>query len=82
MQRSGISTSVLKEYRKLILQSDSNSLPESINELFTTDLSSYLNYINHIPTLVVNSREERKIFRSNAELIRRKWYIEKSLYLK
>lgn len=81
MQRSGISTSVLKEYRKLILQSDSNSLLESINELFTTDLSSYLNYINHITTLAVNSREE-KIFSSNEELIRRKWDIEKSLHLK
>lgn len=65
----------------MILNSDANTLLESVHQLFNIDLRKYIQTLENIPVMVVNSREENKMFRRNAELIRRMTRKKESVYI-
>lgn len=81
LAETGMSPDLLLEYRKMILNSDANTLLESIHQLFTVDLRTYIHGLDSIPVMVVNSRDENKMFRRNAELIRRMTKKDQSLFV-
>jgi len=81
LKQSGMPKELLLEYRKLILKSEPKTLLESIHQLFSVDLRRYLKLLTDIPVLVINSKEENKMFRRNAAMIRRLSKNDKSLYI-
>lgn len=62
---------------------DNKVLLDSLNELFHIDLRVELSLINEkkVPIMVINSKDEEKIFRKQAEFIRRILDHEKSVFL-
>lgn len=81
LAETGMSQDLIVEYRKMILKSDADTLLESVHQLFNIDLRNYIVPLEDIPVMIVNSREENKMFRRNAELIRRMAHHKKSIFI-
>jgi pimeloyl-ACP methyl ester carboxylesterase len=79
LSANGLPEKFLSLYDRLVERSDNRVMAESVYTLFHTDLSGYLERIKDIPTLVINSHDEEKLFHEQAEIIRRKLSGEKSV---
>ncbi|MFS8130718.1 MAG: alpha/beta fold hydrolase [Candidatus Dojkabacteria bacterium] len=68
-------------YTDMLNHIDSKIISDSIYQLFTSDYSKYIPEINEKNVLVVNSRDEGRMFTVQAEYMRRHLNNEKSLYI-
>ncbi|MFW5702496.1 MAG: alpha/beta hydrolase [Candidatus Dojkabacteria bacterium] len=83
IEAEGTSQLMIREYRALLKNLDTEVVLDTLRELFDSDYTHYLDEINSRGTkvAVVNSKDEPKMFRKQAELIRRKLDGEHSIYL-
>lgn len=68
-------------YGQMVDRVDPDVLLESIYTLFHLDWCRYLECLNNKKCMVVNSRQETRLFRKQAEILRRKLDNKNSLYL-
>ncbi len=79
--KEGLPANYLNLYYSMMLQVDPRVITESLDALFSIDWSNYLESLENKRLLIVNSRTESKMFRKQAELLRRRFPEGKSLYL-
>jgi len=80
-EEEGIPMIFLEMYSDMVKHIDARVISESIYKLFTSDYSKYLDEIRDKEVLIVNTKEEPKLFRIQAEFLRRKLNNEKSMYI-
>ncbi|MEO6728688.1 MAG: alpha/beta hydrolase [Candidatus Dojkabacteria bacterium] len=71
----------LEMYSDMVAHLDPRVIAESIYQLFTSDYTKYLEDIKDKEILIVNSSQEDKIFRVQAEYLRKSLQNEKSLHI-
>lgn len=77
----GIDEKTLNEYFNMLNKADAKVLFESINKLFTSDYSNYLQKFDSKNILIASSRKESKFLRDQAKYLRESLIGENSLYL-
>ena len=77
----GFPEGLIAVYENMIRHSNSQVLMNSLYTLFHSDLTGYLGCLKDKPLLTINSLNEGKMFRKQAEFLRRKFINCESTYL-